>query len=131
MGKLLDSPASFRPNSLTFCVSKLFKRIILSHLLFFLESNSILSRRQDGIRPGRFLLPMTSPKLSILFGTPPFSTNLFQLAFLVALLFGLNLSFLTDALAWFSKITKVTPFESIEVFCKDPFLALYPFLFHQ
>ena len=46
MGKPLDSPASFRPISLTFCVSKLFERIILSRLLFFVESNSILSPRQ-------------------------------------------------------------------------------------
>ena len=37
MGKPLESPASFRPISLTSCVSKLFERIILSHLLFFLE----------------------------------------------------------------------------------------------
>ena len=29
------------------------------------------------------------------------------------------------ALAWFFKITKVAPFESVEVFCKDPFLALF------
>ena len=53
MGKPLDSPASFRPISLTSCVSKLFERIILSRLLFFLESNSILSPRQAGFRPGR------------------------------------------------------------------------------
>ena len=26
---------------------------------------------------------------------------------------------------WSTKITKVAPFESVEVFCKDPFLALY------
>ena len=41
MGKPLDCPASFRPISLTSCVSKLFERNILSRLLFFLESNSI------------------------------------------------------------------------------------------
>ena len=41
---------------------------------------------------------------------------------LLALLVGLNLSFLIGALAWFIKITKVAPFE---VFRKDPFLALY------
>ena len=41
--KPLNSPASFRPISLIFCVSKLFERIILSRLLFFPESNSILS----------------------------------------------------------------------------------------
>ena len=56
MGKPLDSPASFRPISLTSCVSKLFERIILSRLLFFLESNSILSPRQAGFRPGRSTL---------------------------------------------------------------------------
>ena len=56
MGKPLDSPASFRPISLTSSVSKLFERIILSRLLFFLESNSILSPRQTGFRPGRSTL---------------------------------------------------------------------------
>ena len=55
MGKPLNSPASFRLISLTSCVSKLFERIILSHL-FFLESNSILSPRQAGFRPGRSTL---------------------------------------------------------------------------
>ena len=38
MGKPLDSLASFRPISLTSCISKLFECIILSHLLFFLGS---------------------------------------------------------------------------------------------
>ena len=56
MGKPLDFPAFFRPISLTSCVSKLFERIILSRLLFFLESNSILSPRQAGFRPGRSTL---------------------------------------------------------------------------
>ena len=56
MGKPLDSPASFRPISLTSCVSKLFERIILSRLLFFLESNPTLSPRQAGFRPGRSTL---------------------------------------------------------------------------
>ena len=56
MGKPLDSPASFRSISLTSCVSKLFERIILSYLLFFLESNSILSPRQAGFRTGRSTL---------------------------------------------------------------------------
>ena len=50
MGKTLDSSASFRPISLTSCVSKLFEHIILS-LLFFLESNSILSSRQAKFPP--------------------------------------------------------------------------------
>ena len=56
MGKPLDSPASFWPISLTSCASKLFGRIILSRLFFFLESNSILSPRQAGFRPGRSTL---------------------------------------------------------------------------
>ena len=56
MGMPLDSLASFRPISLTSCVSKLFERIILSRLLFFVESNSILSPRQAGFRPGRSTL---------------------------------------------------------------------------
>ena len=56
MGKPLDSPASFRPISLTSCVSKLFERIILSRLLFFLESTSILSPREAGFLPGRSTL---------------------------------------------------------------------------
>ena len=56
IGKPLDSPAFFRPISLTSCVSKLFERIILSRLLFFLESNSIFSPRQAGFRPGRSTL---------------------------------------------------------------------------
>ena len=58
MGKPLDSPASFQSISLTFCVSKLFERIILSRLLFFLESNSILSPRQTGFCPGRSTLDL-------------------------------------------------------------------------
>ena len=56
MGKPLDSPAFFPPISLTSCVSQLFERIILFRLLFFLESNSILSPRQAGFRPGRSTL---------------------------------------------------------------------------
>ena len=56
MGKPLDSLASFRPISLTSCVSKLFEGIILSRLLFFLESNSILSPCQAGFRPGQSTL---------------------------------------------------------------------------
>ena len=56
MAKPLDFPASFRPVSLTSCVSKLFERIILSRLLFFLESNSIFSLCQAGFRPGRSTL---------------------------------------------------------------------------
>ena len=56
MGKSLDSPASFRPISLTSCASKLFEPIILSRLLFFLESNSIFFPCQAVFRPGRSTL---------------------------------------------------------------------------
>ena len=56
MGKPLNSLASFWSISLTFCISKLFECIILSSLLFFLESNSILSPRQVGFRPGQSTL---------------------------------------------------------------------------
>ena len=56
MRRPLDCPVSFRPISLISCVSKLFERTILSRLLFFLESNSILSPRQAGFRPGRSTL---------------------------------------------------------------------------
>ena len=56
MGKPLGSPASFRPVSLTSCVSGLFERIVLSRLLFFLKSGSILSPRRAGFRPGRSAL---------------------------------------------------------------------------
>ena len=154
MGKHLDSLAFFRPISLTFCVSKLFERIILSRLLFFLESNSILYPRRAGFRPkrctldqilflaqpfrmgltnpgralGRFSLLLISRKLLTLSGIPFFSINSFRLVLLLALLVGLNLSFLIGALAWFFKITKVVLFE---VFSKDPFLALYFFSFYQ
>ena len=56
MGKPLNFPVSFRPISLTSCASKLFERIILSRLLFFLESSCILSPRQAGFRTGQSTL---------------------------------------------------------------------------
>ena len=141
MGKPLDSPASFRSISLTSCVSELFECIILSRLLFFLESNSILSPRQAGFRPGQstldqilFVFQFISDgfnkpnsgsqtilstadfsKRLTLSSIPPFSIYSFWLVSLLALLVGLNLSFLIGALAWFIKITKVVPFESVEV----------------
>ena len=52
----LDYSASFLPISLISCVSKLFEGIILSRLLFILESNSILSPRQAGFRLRRSTL---------------------------------------------------------------------------
>ena len=44
---------------------------------------------------GRSSILLISRKLLTLSGIPPFSTNLFRLASRLALLFGLNLSFLT------------------------------------
>ena len=68
MGNTRDSPASFRPVSLTSCVSKLFERNIPSHLLFFLESNSILSHRQAGFRLGRSYSRSNCVPFSVHFG---------------------------------------------------------------
>ena len=79
--------------------------------------------------PGRALrrssLVSISLKLSTLSGIPLFSINLFWLASLLALLVGLNFSFLIGSLVWFFKITKAAHFKSVEVFRKDSFLALY------
>ena len=55
---------------------------------------------------GRSCLLSISLKLLILSGIPSFSTNLFRLASLLALLVGLNLSFLIGALVGFSKSPK-------------------------
>ena len=55
-GIFLDFSVSFRPISLTSRVSKLFECIVLSHLLFFLEFNFILSTYQAGFRHGRSTL---------------------------------------------------------------------------
>ena len=150
-GSRLRSTPLTRDITFLFLSSKLFKQIILSRLLFFLESNSILSLRQAGFRPGQFTqhqilflsqsisdgfnkprsgsrtttLLLISLKLSTLSGTLHFSTNSSGLGSLHALLVGRNLSFLIGAFAWFIKITKVVPFKSVEVFRKDPFLALF------
>ena len=81
------------------------------------------------INPGRALGPFSllsiSQKLLTLSGIPLFSMNSFRLAYLLALLVGLNLSFLISALVWFIKTEKVVPFESVEVFRNGPFLAMY------
>ena len=46
-------PSSYRPISLTSCTSKLFERIVLGRLTYFLEQQDILSPVQAGFRPGR------------------------------------------------------------------------------
>ena len=83
----------------------------------------------DLINPGRGLgrssLLLISLKLLTLSGTLPFPINSFRLASVLALLVGFNLPYLISSLVWFIKITNVAPFESVEVFCEDPFSALY------
>ena len=148
MGKPLNSPASFWPISFAFCVSKLFERIILSRLLFFLESNSILSPRQAGFCPGRSTLDQIlylsqsilnglnkpRPGSWTILSTIDFSKAFYSVwhpgLFHKLILAGLppcfarwTQSFLSDSASF--KITKAVPFESVKVFCKDPFLALY------
>ena len=46
-GKPSDSPSSYRPISLTSCTSKLFERMVLGRLTYFLE------QQEAGFRPGR------------------------------------------------------------------------------
>ena len=60
---------------------------------------------------GRSSLLLISRKLSTQSDAPPFSANSFRLASLLALLDGLNLSFLVGVLAWFFKITKAVSFD--------------------
>ena len=115
-----------------------------------MESNSILSPRQVDFRPERSTLDQIlylSQSISDGFNKPRpgsrtiLSTIDFSKAFdsvwhpvlfhklisagLPPLLVELNLPFLIGALAWFIKITKAAHFESVEVFRKDPFLALH------
>ena len=52
-GKPTSSQSSFRPISLTSCISKLFELLILSRPTFHIESNHLLSTCQAGFRPGR------------------------------------------------------------------------------
>ena len=52
-GKPSNFPSSYRPISLTSCTSKLFERMVLARLSYFLETNNILTPAQSGFRPGR------------------------------------------------------------------------------
>ena len=52
-GKPSSSPSSYRPISLTSCISKLFEKMVLARLSYFLEANNILTPVQAGFRPGR------------------------------------------------------------------------------
>ena len=132
MGKPLDSPASFRPISLTSCaqsfLNALFYPVYSSFwnlIPFFLPVRPVSALdglhlikfctflspfRMSLTNPGRALeqssLLSISLKLLTLSGIPLFSTNLFRLACILALLVGLNLSLLMGALLWSIKITK-------------------------
>ena len=152
MGKPLDSPASFRPISLSppayqSCLNASFYPVFSffwNLIPFFLPARPVsaldglhlikfctflspfrMGLTNPGRAFGRFCLLSISLKLLTRSVIPLFSTNSFRLASLLALLVGLNLSFLIGALLWSFKLTKFVPFESVEVFRKDPFLALY------
>ena len=155
MGKPLYSPASFRPISLISCVSKLLERIVLSCLLFFLESNSIFSPLQAGFRPGRSSLDQIlylSQSISDEFNKPRpgsqkiLSTIDFSKAFdsvwhsvLLHKLISTGLPpcfacrtqcFLSDRRTCVVyQNHKSRSFKSADMFRKNPFLALYFFLF--
>ena len=98
---------------------------LLSIKFFISLSLSGMGLTNPGRALGRSCLLSISPKLSTLSGILPFTINSFRLASVLALLAGLNLSFLIGALTWFIKITKAVPFESVQVFRKDRLLALY------
>ena len=91
---------------------------------FFL-SPFLINLTNPSLALGRFLLLYIYRKFSTLSGTPTYFTNLFQLAFFLILLVGLHLSFLIGTLARFFEITKVTPFESVEVLRNNLLLAPY------
>lgn len=52
-GQDRDQPTSYRPISLTSCVCKVMERMVNRRLVWFLESNQLLSREQCGFRQGR------------------------------------------------------------------------------
>ena len=106
-------PAGFRPG-----------RYTLDQILFF--SQSILDGFNKPRQGSRTILTTIDSSEAFDFVWSPALFRKLISAALLALLVGLNLSFLLGALAaWFVKITKIAPFESVEVFHKDPFLDLY------
>ena len=94
------------------------------HLINFCSflSPSQKSLTKPGLALGRSCLLSISPKLLTLSGIPLFSTTFFRLATVLLLC---SLPFLIGALVWSFKITQAPLFKSVEVFRKDPFLALY------
>lgn len=51
-GKARENPASYRPVSLTFCLSKTIERIIANRLHWFLETKGKINQIQAGFRRG-------------------------------------------------------------------------------
>ena len=129
MGKPLDSPASFRPVSLTSASQSFLNASfyltyssiwsltpfslsarMVSGLddLLLIKFFSFLSLFQRGftnpsLTLGPSLLLLISRQLSTLSGIPSFFTNSFRLASFLAFFVRPNLSFLIGALAWFLK----------------------------
>ena len=52
-GKPANEASSYRPNSLTSCLGKLFKRLVTNRLIWFVESKSIVGPEQAGFRTHR------------------------------------------------------------------------------
>ena len=52
-GKDIEEPNSYRPIALTSCVCKTMERMINSRLVWYLESNNLISPFQSGFRSGR------------------------------------------------------------------------------
>ena len=65
MRKPPDSPASFRPFFFNSSISKLFERIILLRLVFFLKSNFVFSPRQAGLWQFSFRPEFESRSISL------------------------------------------------------------------
>ena len=74
---------------------------------------------------GRSCLLSISLKLLSLSGIPPFFHKLISAGLPPCFARWTQSFLLIGALVWFIKITKAVPFESVEVFRKDPFLVLY------
>ena len=83
--------------------------------------------------PGRDLerscLLLISRSLRVCLASGPFPQTYFDSSSLLALLVKLNLSLLIGALAWFIKITKVVPFESVKVFRVNVFHRSWRYTF--
>jgi Reverse transcriptase (RNA-dependent DNA polymerase) len=54
--KHLSDPLSYRPISLTSCLSKIMERFINNRINWYLETKNLLQRTQAGFRPGRSTL---------------------------------------------------------------------------